>query len=163
MERHTGSLSYIQGSTRNHENEGKINNLGWKMYSVFAVLGVCYTRCQLMIMTWWDREGWLNFVLCDDVRVGDEKERDGGWRWERCWGYEWIWVLRGMTCRIGLGWPRISEITRQIGTRTSCIGDGKLTCTRNFLKSQFLVMISPVPSHLSLSCPQFYNHLTTRS
>jgi len=38
--RHTGSCRYIQGSTRNHENEGKTNNLGCMLYSVYAVLGV---------------------------------------------------------------------------------------------------------------------------
>jgi len=58
------------------------------LYSVFAVLGVCYTRRQFMIMTWRDREGWVNFVFCDDCRVGDKKERGGGWRWERCGGYK---------------------------------------------------------------------------
>ena len=55
--RYAGSGSYIQGSTRNHVNEGKTNNLGWMLYSVCAVLGVCCTRCQLMIMSWRDREG----------------------------------------------------------------------------------------------------------
>jgi len=154
IERHAGSWSYIQGSTRNHENE---------VYSVYAVLDVCYTRCQLMIMTWRDKEGWLNFVFCDNCRVVDEKERYGGWRWERWGGYERIWVIRGTTCRIGLGWPYIGVIPRRIGTCTCCIGDGILPRTRNYLKSLFLMMISPVPSPISLSCPQFYHHLTTRS
>jgi len=27
------------------------------LYSVYAVLDACYTRCQLMIMTWRDTEG----------------------------------------------------------------------------------------------------------
>jgi len=31
-----------------------------------------------MIMPWRDREGRVNFVFCDDGRVVDEKERDGG-------------------------------------------------------------------------------------
>jgi len=30
----------MQGSTPNHENEGKNNDLGWMLYSVDAVLGV---------------------------------------------------------------------------------------------------------------------------
>jgi len=30
-----------------------------------------------MIMALRDREGWLNFVFCDDGRVVDEKERYG--------------------------------------------------------------------------------------
>ena len=41
--RHTG----IQGSTRSHENEGKTKNLGWMLYSVYAVLGVCCTQYML--------------------------------------------------------------------------------------------------------------------
>ena len=49
---HAGSCSCIQGSTLTHENEGKTNNLGWILYSVYAVLGVCCIRCQLMIMAW---------------------------------------------------------------------------------------------------------------
>jgi len=28
-------------------------------------------------MAWRDREGWLNFVFCDDRSVEDEKEGDG--------------------------------------------------------------------------------------
>jgi len=44
--------------------------------SVYTVLGVCCTRCQLMIMTWRDWEGWLNFVFLGDSRVADETERD---------------------------------------------------------------------------------------
>jgi len=38
--RYAGSSSYFQGSTRNHENEGKTNNPGWMLYWVYAVLGV---------------------------------------------------------------------------------------------------------------------------
>jgi len=167
--RHAGSWSYIQGSTRNHQNEGKTNNLGWMLYSVYAVLSVCctrcmlcsvyavlsvcYTWCKLMIMTWRDREGWLNFVFCDDSRVVDEKERDGGWRSERCGGYERIWEIRGTTCLIWLGWPRIGVITRRIGSSTCRIRNGKLTRTQNSPKFQFLMMISPISTHLSLSLP----------
>jgi hypothetical protein len=31
-----------------------------------------------MIMAWRDREGYHNFVFCEDGRVVDENERDGG-------------------------------------------------------------------------------------
>jgi len=41
------ALSYSQGSTRNDDNTGKTNNHGWMSYSVYAVLGVCCTRCML--------------------------------------------------------------------------------------------------------------------
>jgi len=98
------------------------------LYGVFAVLGVCFTRCQLMIMTWWDREGWLDFVFCDDGRVMDEKERDGGWQ-EWCGVYQQIWEIRDMPCLIGLGRPCIGESRRRIGTPTFPIGDGTLTRT----------------------------------
>ena len=53
------------------------------LYSVYAVLGVCCTRCMpysvydvLLIMAWRDREGWLNFVCLGDGRIEDKKERD---------------------------------------------------------------------------------------
>jgi len=49
-------------------------------YSVYAVLSVHYIQCQLIIMTWRDREGSLNFVFCDDTKVVHKKERDGGGR-----------------------------------------------------------------------------------
>ena len=157
------SWRYIQRSTHNHEKEGKTNNLGWMMYTVCAVLGVFSTWCQVMIMTWRDRDGWLNFVFCDDDRVEHDKERDGVWWWEGCGVYEQLWEIRGMTCLIGLGRPRIGVITCQIRTRTCRIGDGKLTCTQNSLKFQFHMMISAIPAHPSVSCPQLYHHLRTQS
>jgi len=135
--RYAGSWSHIQGSTPNHENEGKTHNLGWMLNSVYAVLSVCCSRCQLMIMAWRDGEGWLNFVFCDDASVVDEKERDGGWRWECCGGYERIWEIRGRTCLIGFGRRHIGVFTRRIGTRTYCIGAGKLTCTQHSLRPSF--------------------------
>jgi len=84
-------------------------------------------------MSWRDREGWLNCVFCDDGWVVDERERDGGWRWEWYGGYERIWEIRGTTCLIGLGRPRIGVSPRPIGTRSFRIGDGQLTRTRNSL------------------------------
>jgi len=162
--RHARSWSFILGSTYNQENEGE-DKQSWvdavlgvcctecmlysvyavlgvcctlcMLYLVYAVLGVCCTRCQLMMMAWRDREGWLNFVFCDEVRVVDEKERDGGWSWEWCGGYERIREIRGTTCLIGLGKPRIGGITCRIRTHTCRIGDGKLTRTRNSLSPSF--------------------------
>ena len=112
---------------------------------------------------WRDREGWPNVVFCDDGWVVDKKERDGGCRWEWHGGYEGIWEIRGTTCFIGFRRPRICDITLRIGTCTCHFGDGKFTHTRNSLKSQFLMMISPISSDLSLSCAQLYHHLRTRS
>jgi len=128
-----------------------------------AVLGVCCTRWQFMIMPRRDRQGWLNLVFCDDGWVVDEKERDAGWRWEWCGGHEQIQESRGRTCLIGLVILWIGVITRRIRTCTCRIGDGKLTCTPNSLQSQFLIMISPMSSDLCLSRPQLYHYLRTRS
>jgi hypothetical protein len=83
----------------------------------------------------------------------DEKERDGGWRGERCGEYERIWDIRGRICLIGLGWPRINVITHRIRRSTCRIRNGKLTWTRNSLKSLFLMMISCISSYLSPSLP----------
>jgi len=156
--RYAGSWSYIPGSTRNHENEGKTNNLGWMLYSVDAVLGVCCIRCQLMIMSWRDREGWLNLVFCGDGWVVDEKERDGGWRWEWYGGYERIWDIRGMTCLIGLGRPCIGDGSRRIGTLTCHIGDGELTRTRNSLSPSFSWWFPLISHFLVLNSTITYEH-----
>jgi hypothetical protein len=48
------------------------------LYSVYATHGGCYIQCYPMIMMWRGREGWLNFVYCNDSRVVDQKEIDGG-------------------------------------------------------------------------------------
>jgi len=114
------------------------------LYSVYAVLGVCCTWCMLYLMyaalsvnSWWwhgeiERDD-LTLCSCDDGRVVDEKERDGGWGWERYGGYERVWDIRSTTCLIGFRRPRIGVITRRIGTRTCRIGDGQLTHTQNSL------------------------------
>jgi len=144
------------------------------LYSVHAVFGVCFTPCMLYSVypilganSW----SWHGEIQRDDLtlyhammvelwtrerEMGDEDEYDVE-------DYELIWAIRGTTCLIRLGWPCIGVITGRIGTRTCCIRDGTLSRTRNSLKSQFLTVISPVPFHLFLSCPQFYHHLRIRS
>jgi hypothetical protein len=101
--------------------------------------------------------------LCSAAMMVDEKQRDGGGRSEQFGGYERIWVIGGATCMIEFGRPRFSLNTCWIGTRTCSIGDGQLRCTQYFPKFQFLMMISPASSHLSLSRPQFYHHLWIRT
>jgi len=54
---------------------------------------------------------------------------------------------------MGFRSPRIAGYTHQIGSSTCHIRPGKLSCTRNSLKSQFLMMISLICFHLSLSLP----------
>jgi len=176
---YAGSWSYIQGSTLNHENDGKINKHEWMLDLVYDVLGVnftrcmlcsrytvvggCYTRCQLMTMAWQDREEWHNFVFCDDSLVEDKKERDRGWRRQWCGGYERLWDIRGTACLIWLARPHIGVITLQIGTHTCNIRECKLSRTRCSHMSQFPMIISPISFHHSLSRPQLYHHLTIRS
>jgi len=146
--RHAGSGSYIQGSTCNHKNEGKTNNLGWMLYSVYAVLGV----------NWWSCDGEiqrddLTFHSAMMIEMWLRKREMGDEDWERCGGPEQIWKIKGTTSLIGSGWPHIGDITHRFVTRSCCIGDGKLTGTRNSLQSQFLMMISPSSLIISLSCP----------
>jgi len=156
--RYAGSWSYIQQSTRNRENEGTTDNLRYMLYSVSAALSVNSWRWQGEI----ERDD-LTLCSCDDGRVVDKNNRDGGWRWERYGGYKQLWEIRSTTCLIGFRRPRIGVVTRRIGTRTCPIADSELYCPRNCLKSQFLMMISPITSDLSLSCAQLYHHLRTQS
>jgi len=86
--------------------------------------------------------------------MGDEDGNDIG-------GYEGMWEIRGTTCLIGFRIPQIGVLPRRIGSRTCRIGNGKLTRIRNSLRSQFLMMVSPISSHLSLSRSQLYHHLKT--
>jgi len=144
------------------------------LHLVYAAFGVCCIWCMLHLVyaalgvnSWW-RHGEIardNLTLCswNDGRVVDGKVRDEGWRWERDGGYERTWEIRGSTCYLGLRRPRIGVNTRWIGTCPCHIGDCKLTHTWNSLKSQFLMMISPISPDFSLSCAQLYHHLRTQS
>ena len=145
-----------------------------RMKGIQTILGVCCTRCMLHsayaalgVNSWWwhgeiQRDD-LTLCSCNDGKVVDEKERDGGWRWERCGAYERNWEIKCTSCLIGFWKPRIGVITCRIRTYTCRAWDVKFTRTSNSLKSQFLMMISPISSDLSLSCAQLYHHLRTRS
>jgi len=66
---------------------GRQSILGWcsmpcMKSSVYAVIGVCCTWCQLLIMEWRDTEGWLNFVFLGDGRGENEYVRDDR-RWRK--------------------------------------------------------------------------------
>ena len=63
----------------------------YMLYSLYAVLGVCGTRCWLWIMAWRNREQWHDFAFLGDGRVDDGKERDD----RRCGKSSWetgTWV-----------------------------------------------------------------------
>jgi len=138
--RYTESWSHIQGSTWNCENEGTTDNLRCMLYSVYAALGVN--------SWWWHGEikrDDLTLCSCDDGRVVDEKERDGGSRWERYGAYERLREIKTTTCLIGFTRPCIGVITRRVGTRTCYIGDGQLTHKRNSLSPSFSWLLPPSP------------------
>jgi len=172
--RHARSWSNIQGSTHNHENEEKTNHLRRMLYLVYAVLGVCCTQCMvysvhavLGVYSWlWHAEierddstlySGMTVELCTRKRLmGDDDEHDV----ENISGYEksgvWhIWCGLGNRC-IGVSLPLI-------GTHTCWIGDGKLFSAQNLLKSQFLLMITPISTHLNHSGTQLYHHPRTWS
>jgi len=88
--------------------------------------------------------------------MGDEDENDVE-------DYQQICEIWGTTSQIGFRRPRIGVISLLIVTRTCCLGDGILSRTCNSLMSEFLMMISPLPSQLSLSFPKLYHHLRTPS
>jgi len=159
---HTGSWRYIQGSTCNCENEGTTDDLTCMLYSVDATLGV--TLYSMLThdhgMERWRRMTKLSSAMMV-VLCMRNREMEGRWEWHG--EYEQIWEIMSTTCWIGFRRPRVGDIACLIGTQTCHIGDGKLTWTRSSLKSQFLMMIRPISSHLSLSCPQLYHHLRTRS
>jgi hypothetical protein len=93
----------------------------------------------------------------------DKKERDVDEDENNVADNKRICEVRGAADLIVLGRPCIGVMRYRDRTRACHITDGKLTCTQNSLKSQFLRMISPEFSHLSLSCPQVYQHLSIRS
>lgn len=130
--------------------------------SVYVVLGVHSVQCKLTIMAWRDWEELHNFVYCDNGRVGYMNSR-GGWRWEWYRGYNWIWETRGMTCHIGFRSPHVGVLALWIWSHICLIWIAKLTCPTTFLKLQFLMMISPIFSHLTISHPHRCYHLRTWS
>jgi len=160
--RHARNWSYIQGSTRNHENEGKTNNVRCMLYSLYAVLSVYCTWCKLVLgVNLWSWHGEIvrdDLILCSAMRVelwtrkremgnDDENDVEDMSEYEKS-GLRLAWLVWGT--------PRICGITHLIGTRTCRIGDGKMSCTRNSLMSQFIIKISPISSHISPSRLQLY-------
>jgi len=137
------------------------------LHLVYTEFGVRFTRCNAVLgVNAWSCHGGIernNLYLCSAMRVELWAwMRDGGWRWELYGGYKSIWDIRSTTCLIGFRRPRIGVVTCRIGTRTCHIGDGKLTCTRHSLKSQFSMLMSPISSDLSLCRSQLYQYQRTR-
>jgi len=131
------------------------------LYLVYAVLGVCCTLCILYsvyavhsvnIWSWHGKIERDNLAMCSAMMVELwTRKRGGGWIWEQYGASERKREIRGKPCLIGFRWPRISIITRWIGTHTCHIRNGKLTSTRNSVKPQFAIMISHLLSSLCFS------------
>jgi len=140
---------------------------------VDVVNGGWCTQCMLnsvhavLSVNSWSSHGEIvkdDLILCSVMIVEWRmKMSAGGWRYEWYGGYKQIWEIRGSTCQIGCRRSRICDITPFNGTRVCRFGDRKVTCTCNFLKSQVLMKVSHISSHLFHSCPQLYHHLRTRS
>jgi len=130
------------------------------LYSVYGVLGVCCARCYPMILAWRDREGWLNFVFCnDDGRAVNKKERDGDEEEndvEVTSGCEQsrVWLTRS-------GWEDLVSVWFYKGSG--------LVPAETEMVQWLTHQIRHVPvshddlPHLSPSRLQLYNHLRTRS
>jgi len=164
VERHAGSWSHIQGSTHNHETEGKTNNLGWMLYSVYAILGVCSSQCMQYSVSTHD-----NGMERDDLplwsammvelwtrkrEMRDENEND----MEDTSGY----VISGVQLA-WLGWEDLGLVLlhARSGLVPAILG------MVNWLSHEILLSPScwwwfpPISSHLPLSRPQLYHHLRT--
>jgi len=74
-----------------------------------------------------------------------------------------MWLIRGLTCLIVFGILCIGILTNWIRSQACCIWDGKLTRAQNSLMIQFLMMITVLSSHLTLSHQQLYHHKRTQS
>ena len=163
--RYAGGWSNIQESTRNCENEATTDNPRCMLYLVYAALSVN--------SRWWHGEierDDLTLCSCDDGRVVDKKERDEDEDesdMEDTSGYEksgvrlaWLGVEEtwlGLEDIISVFLPAGSRLVPAVSRMVS------LTRTRSSLKSQFLMMHSPISSDLSLSCAQLYHHQRTVS
>ena len=146
------------------------------LYLVYAVLSVCCTQCWLIIMALRDWVRWLHFGFRNDNRVVDEKER-----WEIKMGI--IWRIQadmrnlGTTCLIEFGCSCISVIFLQDWTHIYHIWDGIIDVSTKFpfvlvsddgfphlLSSLcFLSSTLPSPKNKKLSYPSLFHQVIIMS
>jgi len=161
--RYTGSGSYFQGSTRNHENEGKTNNLGWMLYTVYAVLGVnswsCHgeierddlTLCSAMMVEMWTWKGEMGDEDENDMENTSEYEKSGvrlAWLgWE-----DVIWVL----VRAGSGLvPAVSRMVNCLAHEILQVPVGHDDFPRSL---NFVCSTPPSPKNMKWSHPSLSLH-----
>jgi hypothetical protein len=129
---HTLCCSNIERSTRNHENEGKSDIIGWMLYSVHVVLSVFWTCFVHHVISWscYGEIGGDNSTWCSVIMVELLKRKgDGRYKWEQYERYEWIWEIMGTTGLIDFWRPAIDDISSRIGILICRLGDGKLTAS----------------------------------
>jgi len=166
VEKHAGSWSYIQGSTRNRENEEKMDIFGCMLYLVYTVLGVCCSRnmlysvyAVLSVNSWlWHGEiGRDDLTLCSVMVV--EKERSGmkmGTNMEDTSRYEKPGVQLAW-----LGLEDLVSVFLAAGSGVVPAGSGMVNrLTHEILLSPSFSWCFPPSPRISLF---LYHHLWTRS
>jgi len=113
-----------------------------------------------MIMAARVREGWHNFVFCDEGRVVIRKS-DWGVKLGMVTGICGMWKIISTTHVREWRISHISVLTFQSWNHIFHIRYGKFFSTGYFLKSQYLLKVSPISFYLSLSHSQLYHYLKT--
>jgi len=158
--RHARSWSYIQGSTRNRENEGKTDNLGFMLCSVYAVLGVCCPRFMLYsvyAILSVNSLSWHGEIERDDLTLYSmmmvEKERLG-----MKMGTNMKDTSRYEKSGVRLAWLDLEDLISVFLPAGSGVVPA-VSGMVNWLPYEILLSLSfswwfpPISSHLSLSLP----------
>jgi len=152
--RYAGGWSYIQGSTSNHENEGKTNNHGWMLYSVYAVLDVNswslhgeierddLTLCSAMMVELWTTKRGMRDEDENDVEVTSGYEKSGVRLAKFLWA-DLVLVL----LHTGLGLvPAVSGMLNWLAHKILLSPSSSWWFPPSPLISLFLVLISTIAS-----------------
>ena len=117
-------------------------------------------QALLLIMAWWDREGWLKFRLLGDSRVVDEEERDEK-RWGKAGWETGIWRIScpsQFTIRNMAG-KNLNLVCNDLNTRSS--KPNQTSCTPDFsyplIFCRLFLSSSPSFSFLSITLPSLQN------
>lgn len=154
---HARGWKYILTSTHNHRDEGKIDNPGWVLISLCAVL-------RLNSSSWHGEIVMYVVMWCSGLMVEllmTKRDWGSGGEWSS--GYESIWKITGMTYLIIFRIPLIGVFTHQIWSDIYSLRNDSLTDTWHSLQNQFLIIISHITSHLTLFHPQLYHYFSTLS
>jgi len=130
------------------------------LYLEYAVLGVWCTRSNLMIMAWWNRDGWPNSYLSGAGIVEGETQRKKR-RWVESWWGTGTW--ENLVCRWICDSTTAGNTPNPVGKNTA-LRYSELNLVSNTPKfsNSLLSCISFLYlSLISLSCPHLlYHHRT---